>query len=103
MWWTEQQRKDFWETIAPYNVVVIFSGHLHPKPGSSWDYPFNRPSGTSNGPSKIPAFVAGATREGAFIDVQITSDKLIIQRMGIQPCETAAREYDKKEILLASS
>ncbi|MCC3475853.1 MULTISPECIES: metallophosphoesterase [unclassified Microcoleus] len=103
VWWTEQQRKDFWEKIAPYNVVAIFSGHLHPTPGGSWDYPFYRPSGTSNGPSKIPAFVAGATREGAFIDVQITSDKLIIQRMGIQPGETTAKLYDRKEIPLSSS
>jgi hypothetical protein len=103
VWWTEQQRKDFWDTIAPYKVVAIFSGHLHPAPQDSWDYPFYRPSGTSNGPSKIPAYIAGATLNGAFLDVQITSDKLIIQRMGIQPNETTAKLYDRKEIPLSSS
>ncbi len=33
LWWTEQQRNDYMNTIQPYNVVAIFSGHEHYEAG----------------------------------------------------------------------
>lgn len=99
-WWTEKQREKFWDAIADYNTVAIFTGHLHPEPEREWKYPFKRPNSKSNGPEEIPAFVAGATLKGAFLDVTVKGDKMNIERWGIQPGESQAQKYDTKSVPL---
>ncbi len=82
-WWTEDERKAYWDVIAPYNVVAIITGHLHASgPGESWwKVDWNRPAGKTNGPTSIPNLVAGGARNGGYyIDVEITNDKLIARR-----------------------
>lgn len=76
-WWTADQRKAYWNAIASYNVVGIFTGHLHPGPGTvnttqryvQW----NRPAGATGGPDSIPTFVSGAGRYGAYLEVDLNA------------------------------
>jgi hypothetical protein len=72
-WWTAAQRLAYWNAIANYNVVGIFTGHLHPGPqavdSSQRFVTWNRPNGTMAGPASIPTFVSGTAREGAYLEV----------------------------------
>lgn len=84
VWWTEAQRAAYWNAIASYNVVAIFTGHEHISPGSAgWYIPWSRPVGGTAGPEQIPTFIAGATLYGAYLDVQITQNQLTVKRLGI--------------------
>lgn len=76
-WWTPEQRLAYWNVIANYNVVGIFTGHLHPGPYSIADYnrfiAWNRPAGATAGPASIPTFVSGAARAGAYLEVELNN------------------------------
>lgn len=78
-WWTAAQQAAYWDVIAPYNVVALFTGHDHLKEGSSkefWQVPFNRPADRTTGPASIPTFISGATLNGVFLDVILTQTSL---------------------------
>jgi hypothetical protein len=100
-WWTEAQRKAYWDAIAPYNVAAIFTGHLHPTPEGSWYIPWNRPVGSTAGPDMIPTYVAGCTRTGAFLDVQMTNDQMTVSRIGYYPEKGYLAEVDRKVVPLS--
>jgi len=88
-WWTEAQRKRFWNAIASYNVKAIFNGHNHLGPDSkeeNWHLMW------SEGSKRIHTFNAAAALNGTFLEVKITDDTLTVQRWGIRPGE-AARTY----------
>jgi len=79
-WWTAEDRRQYWEVLKPYNVIVIFSGHAHYCDPCylPWD-------GENVGEAKvkspfIPTFVAGAAREGKYLDCEINQDSLIVHR-----------------------
>ncbi|NER28425.1 MAG: hypothetical protein F6J89_12510 [Symploca sp. SIO1C4] len=97
-WWTEEQRKEFWDAIADYNVLAIFTGHIHPFPKGDWKYPFKRPNGSSNGPDEISTFVSGATLKAAFLDVNIDQSKITIERWGFKDGEL--KMYDNETLRL---
>lgn len=83
-WWTAEDRRKYWEAIESYNVVAIFTGHAHYCKTCylPWD---GKAVGEENvGPDFIPTFVAGAAREGKYLDCQITSDSLIVKRFNLQ-------------------
>lgn len=80
-WWSDDQRKAYWDVIAPYNVIAIITGHYHYNAFS--DFPFiewKRPAGTTLGPPKIFTFIAGAARgdgplgPGTYADVRINGN-----------------------------
>jgi hypothetical protein len=79
-WWTDAQRAAYWNTIAPYNVVAIFSGHNHLGADSGYRFPFRRPASFTEGPALIPTFDAAAARNGAFVDVQMDQHTMTISR-----------------------
>ena len=86
-WWTPEDRQRYWDLIEPYNVIAIFSGHAHycDECYLPWD---GQSIGEKNvGPDFIPTFVAGAAREGKYLECQVTSDSLIVKR------------FDKKDLL----
>jgi hypothetical protein len=74
-WWTESERVAYWNAIKNYNVVAIFTGHLHLTPSSTcpWRIDWFRPSGATGGPEFIPTFVSGAARDGIYLDVEINN------------------------------
>ncbi len=93
VWWSELQRLDYWNTIVDYNVVAIFTGHLHPNASSNPRRWWRKPAGGRDGAvKKIPTFISGAARgggddvieaEGAFLRVTIDdADYLTVERIG---------------------
>jgi hypothetical protein len=73
-WWREEDRVNYWNTISPYNVIAIFSGHTHLEKAhgtNEWWIPWSRPAGATGGPASINTFVAGAALNGIFLDVEI--------------------------------
>jgi len=73
-WWREEDRVNFWNTISPYNVIAIFTGHRHLSDShgtNDWSIPWYRPAGASGGPASIRTFVSGASLNGIFLDVEI--------------------------------
>ncbi|MCG8432523.1 MAG: metallophosphoesterase [Gammaproteobacteria bacterium] len=98
---TEQE---FWRVINGYNVIAVFWGHSHgwgyspSMPGHRFHWPWERPSGITVGPDKIPGFLSGAARggqkaglweidikkavsNGVFLDVNINSSFLIVYKI----------------------
>ncbi|QRN99367.1 discoidin domain-containing protein [Archangium violaceum] len=80
VWWTEAERIAYWDVIANYNVVAIFSGHDHRVADQGFQLPFVRPASRTSGPPSIPTFVSGAATSGAFLDVQMDANKMHITR-----------------------
>ncbi|MEM9822094.1 MAG: metallophosphoesterase [Bacteroidota bacterium] len=79
-WWTAEDRRKYWEVLQPYNVIAIFSGHAHYCKTCylPWD---GENIGEDNvTPPFIPTFVAGAAREGKYLDCEINQDSLIVSR-----------------------
>lgn len=76
-WWTAAQRLAYWNAIAPYNVVAIFTGHKHPLPTHVDEaeryVTWRRPLGASAGPDSIPTFVSGASLNGAYLEVEFNN------------------------------
>jgi hypothetical protein len=102
-WWTADQRRDYWNVIATYNVAAIFTGHNHFGRGDDPFIAWRRPDGASGGPDSIATFVAGAALNGAFVDVQIDDGRLIVRRMGLSnPLDSlsALVQYHSREIPL---
>ena len=86
-WWTDDQRKKYWETIAAYNIKAIFTGHLHAAerdPENKWHLRWLRPSGVTSGPAHIDTFVSGAALNGIFLDVRINESTLTVERWVIK-------------------
>ncbi len=79
-WWTEAQRTAYWDAIAAYNVVGIFTGHKHLAASENYKVPFHRPANRVSGPEFIPTFVSGAAKNGAYLDAQFTQDALQVTR-----------------------
>lgn len=98
-WWTQEQRKAYWDAIAPYNVTAIFTGHYHPTPNGHWYHPWSRPAGSSSGPEMIPTYTAGAACNGAYLDVQLTNDKMVVSRID---ATQGSRVVGKSEVSLVS-
>ncbi len=80
-WWTDAQRAAYWDTIANYNVMAIFTGHNHREAGDSFTEHFNRPAGRFSGPNRFHAFVAGAAKSGAYLDVMANDFSLTLRQM----------------------
>jgi hypothetical protein len=76
-WWTDTELREYWDAIAKYNVIAIFTGHQHLSLQDtvwSWRADFDEPTGATardDGKKSIPAFVAGATLYGTYLDVTI--------------------------------
>jgi len=92
-WWTDAQRTDYWDVLRDYNVVAIFTGHLHLTTGNPnyWKQDFDKPAGAlarPDGKAALPAFIAAAARgdhiienDGVFLDVRMTSSgEMVIER-----------------------
>lgn len=97
-WWTAAQRLAYWNAIAPYNVVAIFTGHLHPLPthvdNSDRFVAWNRPPGTSAGPNSIPTFVSGASLNGAYLEVEFNNaNQLLVNVNGLNNGVTGTQCY----------
>ncbi|MDH4137776.1 MAG: hypothetical protein OEW09_13830, partial [Anaerolineae bacterium] len=87
-WWTEEQRVWYWAGIADFNVVAIFTGHIHgawncdgdPHSGCwhiTWDRPDSVPPGV--GPDEIHTFVAGDLGHGHGYALDVTIDGCNLQ------------------------
>jgi len=94
-WWSEADRRAYWNVIAPYNVIGIFTGHRHyTRTSTSWRQPFVKPAGASadraDGRTQINAYVAGAAlggnsseNDGVALHVEINEcNEMIISRVG---------------------
>lgn len=92
LWWDGDQRKEYWEAIAPYHVVAVVSGHVHSPIDSSGVFlDWTRPAGVTVGPEKILNFVAGSARgnaasdrTGSMVDALFLGDWLHLQRLDDQ-------------------
>ncbi|MFT5166704.1 MAG: hypothetical protein ACI8P3_001936 [Saprospiraceae bacterium] len=80
-WWTGDDRQKYWETIAPYNVIAIFTGHAHYCDECYLPWDGQSIGEDLVGPDFIPTFVSGAAREGKYLDCQLTNDSLIVHRI----------------------
>ncbi len=96
-WWTHPQRVAYWNAISNYNVVAIFTGHLHPGPNDTSTtrrfIPWNRPPGAAGGPSSIPTFVSGAARFSAYLEVELNNANQFSVSVRDQTTVTATRCY----------
>lgn len=72
-WWNPQQRTDYWNVIANYNVVGIFTGHVHKGPEADLYTRWDRPGDTTLGPDYLNTWTCGAARFGTFIEVKMNS------------------------------
>jgi len=85
-WWAESDRVAYWNAIKNYNVIAIFTGHLHLFAVTNYnachgEVDWVRPAGATRGPEFIRTFIAGAARNGAWLDVEINgSNQVHIQR-----------------------
>ncbi|MCB0842549.1 MAG: metallophosphoesterase [Bacteroidetes bacterium] len=82
-WWTEEDRKTYWDVLKPYNVAAIFTGHAHKY--EEWYLPWDGENiGETNVATDfIPTFVAGAAREGYYLDCILVNDTMTISRYNI--------------------
>ncbi|MEM8907184.1 MAG: metallophosphoesterase [Bacteroidota bacterium] len=83
-WWTAAARQRYWTLLADYNVIAIFSGHAHYCDDCYLPWDGQQIGVGEVGPHFIPTFIAGAAREGKYLDCQITTDSLIIHRIDQQ-------------------
>ncbi|SMF43118.1 metallophosphoesterase family protein [Pseudobacteriovorax antillogorgiicola] len=82
-WWTESQRRAYWEVLAEYNVAAIITGHVHLSPlSNNWYIPWQRPEGLG-GPDRIHTFVAGGGLKGAYLEFSIDEQQVEVLRYGI--------------------
>ncbi len=80
-WWTAAERLAYWNAIAPYNVVAIFTGHNHFSPADpNWRADFSKPGGATGGPAFIPGFVAAGALKGAYLGAEINGAGQILVR-----------------------
>ena len=94
VWWTDAQRKAYWNAIKNYNVIAIITGHSHLSSSSTdWEQDFDKPSGADNRPdgkTSIPGAARGPTScdaltnacfNGAFLDITINAcNQFIVTR-----------------------
>lgn len=75
-WWSDSERLAYWNAIAPYNVAGIFTGHWHAEEAdtTTWRVDWQRPAEGADNHDEISTFVAGATLNGIFLDVEINAD-----------------------------
>lgn len=93
MWWTPAQRRAYWDAIANYNVIAVFSGHVHQTVGQRILWNWNRPAPDAGGPPFIPNFVCGAAGYSAYIDVTIEQSGAIqVRRMD----STGSQNYTRR-------
>ena len=102
-WWTPEQRLAYWNAIASYNVVAIFTGHQHltvsdrgsgstsSLVGSPRFIRWERPVGAGGGPTGIPTYIAGAALYGAYLDVEFNASNQI--RVTLRDETGAAKEF----------
>ena len=79
-WWTENDRKKYWELLKPYNVILILTGHAHycDECYLPWD---GESIGVGNvGPDFIPTFITGAARESKYVECSIEGNQLTVKR-----------------------
>ncbi|MEM7103952.1 MAG: metallophosphoesterase [Bacteroidota bacterium] len=80
-WWSPEQRSTFWEAIEPYNIVVIFSGHAHScRPVCYLPWDGENIGEEEVGEEFIPSFIAGASREGYYIECEVNETELTVKR-----------------------
>ena len=82
-WWSENERRTYWDVIADYNVVAIVTGHRHLRAAhTSWYRSWLRPADRTRGPSCIHTFVAGAALNAVFLDflVNARARQLVVTR-----------------------
>lgn len=93
-WWTHDQRVAYWNALAAYNVIAIFTGHQHLSHalGCAWRTDWSRPAGGVGGPSYIPTFTSGAARNDVYLDVHISNWGMFVGRMDHSGAE---REYEE--------
>ena len=82
-WWSKEDQQKYWELLADYQVIGIFTGHTHRCEGCEgcylpWDGK-NIGMETVSGRA-IPTFVAGAAREGYYMAVEVLGDQIIVDR-----------------------
>ncbi len=79
-WWTENDRKKYWDLLQSYNVILILTGHAHycDECYLPWD---GESIGVGNvGPDFIPTFITGAAREAKYVECAIEGDQLTVKR-----------------------
>ncbi len=63
-WWTEPERDAYYAAIKDYNVIAIFNGHNHEQQHLQW--------------RGLDAFIAGKAKDGNFLVVRVTADRMDI-------------------------
>jgi len=63
-WWTETERDAYYAAIKDYNVIAIFNGHNHGQEHLQWH--------------GLDAFIAGTAKDGNFLVVRVTADRLTV-------------------------
>jgi len=78
--WSHQQAADMWNALEGYNVVAIFSGHIHYGQGSGWYRTTQRPAGATKGPESLPNIVAGGALNGIYVKASVRDNQMAIER-----------------------
>lgn len=78
--WSNQQAADMWNALEGYNVVAIFSGHIHYGQGGGWYRTTQRPAGATKGPDSLPNIVAGGALNGIYVKASVRDNNMAIER-----------------------
>lgn len=81
-WWFPEHRLAYWNVLADYNVLGIFTGHSHftwiEDPLVLWP----RPTGATGGPASITTFNGAAAQNQVYLDVTIDdSDRMTVNKI----------------------
>ncbi|ACD90912.1 metallophosphoesterase [Chlorobium limicola DSM 245] len=79
-YWSDSQRKEYWNLIADYNVMGILTGHSHNNTGYTFYNAFTRPSGYTKGPASIASFVCGGACLGYYLDITIDGNTMHVRQ-----------------------
>ena len=93
-WGSNRQRLEYWEAIEKYNVIAIFTGHIHlTKNDKNWHIIW-----TEKGAKKeIDTFVAGGGLNGIFLKVDYRDDKIQVDST-VMDDSVRGGEYIMREI-----
>ena len=105
---SQDERVAYWQTIEPYNVAAILSGHLHVAPGddsSDWKFDWADPTGAD--PTRtIPNYLMGAARgssaspssvdySGAYSTIEMNGvNQIRFRRFSSDPEQAATSKFD---------
>lgn len=79
-WWTDDEKRALWETIAGQEVLAIIVGHWHNPADSRVHETWTRPATVATGRASVPIINAARIADGNYVNITIDDNALIATR-----------------------